>query len=242
MLALAESLAQTMFKFTNIVMYYAPIGVWRGNGLHSGGTWESACLPLPLGKAGADGVRSAARVFFFLVFAAGGPAGENSACSFPENLLPKPATIAFRHQHFRKRPCRAPMEAMEEFWRAAANRGVRDSRGLQLQPGWFNTVSRAGFHLHRAKRAGMHMSWPEQLLMVFTLMLTSKGIAGVPRAVPRGPAGHGVGRFIFPPKPIFIILGVDALIDMAAHVGQRHWQLPRQRRHRPPGKANCNLH
>jgi proton glutamate symport protein len=58
------------------------------------------------------------------------------------------------------------------------------------------------------------MSWPEQLLMVFTLMLTSKGIAGVPRAVPVVLLATA-STFHLPTEPIFIILGVDALIDMA---------------------------
>jgi proton glutamate symport protein len=64
-----------------------------------------------------------------------------------------------------------------------------------------------------AQSAGMHMSWPEQLLMVFTLMLTSKGIAGVPRAVPVVLLATA-SMFHLPTEPIFIILGVDALIDM----------------------------
>ena len=66
-----------------------------------------------------------------------------------------------------------------------------------------------------AQAAGMHMSWSAQLLMIFTLMLTSKGIAGVPRAT----AGHSSWRLPrtlhLPTEPIFIIMGVDAIIDMA---------------------------
>jgi proton glutamate symport protein len=58
------------------------------------------------------------------------------------------------------------------------------------------------------------MSWLEQLLMVFTLMLTSKGIAGVPRAVPVVLLATAA-TFHLPTEPIFLILGVDAVIDMA---------------------------
>jgi proton glutamate symport protein len=65
-----------------------------------------------------------------------------------------------------------------------------------------------------AQAAGIEMSWDHQLLMVFTLMLTSKGVAGVPRAslvILLGTAAS----FDLPVEPIFIILGIDELMDMA---------------------------
>jgi len=65
-----------------------------------------------------------------------------------------------------------------------------------------------------AQAAGMHMSWGEQLLMVFTLMLTSKGVAGVPRAVLVVLLATAA-TFHLPTEPIFIILGIDTLVDMA---------------------------
>ena len=58
------------------------------------------------------------------------------------------------------------------------------------------------------------MTWPQQLFMVFTLMLTSKGVAGVPRAVLVVLLATA-GTLHLPTEPIFLILGVDALIDMA---------------------------
>jgi proton glutamate symport protein len=57
------------------------------------------------------------------------------------------------------------------------------------------------------------MPWSQQLLMVVTLMLTSKGVAGVPRAVPVVLLATA-STFQLPTEPIFVILGVDALIDM----------------------------
>ena len=65
-----------------------------------------------------------------------------------------------------------------------------------------------------AQAAGIDMTWEQQLLMVFTLMLTSKGVAGVPRAslvILLGTASS----FGLPVEPIFIILGIDELMDMA---------------------------
>lgn len=65
-----------------------------------------------------------------------------------------------------------------------------------------------------AQVAGIHLSFDKQLLIVFTLMLTSKGVAGVPRAslvILLGTAAS----FGLPTWPIFIILGIDELMDMA---------------------------
>ena len=65
-----------------------------------------------------------------------------------------------------------------------------------------------------AQAAGIELSFGEQALMVFTLMLTSKGIAGVPRAslvILLGTAAS----FGLPLWPIMAILGIDELMDMA---------------------------
>ena len=65
-----------------------------------------------------------------------------------------------------------------------------------------------------AQVAGIHLSFDKQLIIVFTLMLTSKGVAGVPRAslvILLATATN----FGLPILPIFIILGIDELMDMA---------------------------
>jgi proton glutamate symport protein len=54
----------------------------------------------------------------------------------------------------------------------------------------------------------------QQLVMVFTLMLTSKGIAGVPRATLVVLLATA-SIFHLPTEPMFMILGIDALMDMA---------------------------
>ena len=64
-----------------------------------------------------------------------------------------------------------------------------------------------------AQAAKVPMDWSAQLLMVFTLMLTSKGVAGVPRASLVILAGT-VASFNLPSEPILIIMGIDALMDM----------------------------
>jgi proton glutamate symport protein len=64
-----------------------------------------------------------------------------------------------------------------------------------------------------AQVAGIHMTFGQQLLMVFTLMLTSKGVAGVPRAALVILLAT-VASFRLPVEPVFIILGIDELMDM----------------------------
>ena len=65
-----------------------------------------------------------------------------------------------------------------------------------------------------AQAAGIHLTLGEQLIMVFTLMVTSKGVAGIPRAslvILLGTAAS----FNLPVWPIMAILGIDELMDMA---------------------------
>jgi proton glutamate symport protein len=64
-----------------------------------------------------------------------------------------------------------------------------------------------------AQVAGVHLSFGQQLFMVFTLMLTSKGVAGVPRAALVILLGT-VASFHLPVEPVFIVLGIDELMDM----------------------------
>jgi len=64
-----------------------------------------------------------------------------------------------------------------------------------------------------AQAAGVHLSLGQQLLLMLTLMLTSKGVAGVSRAAIVILLGT-VGSFGLPTEPVFILLGIDQLMDM----------------------------
>lgn len=64
-----------------------------------------------------------------------------------------------------------------------------------------------------AQAAGIHMGWGEQLLMMGTLILTSKGIAGVPRAT-LVVLFATAAILRLPTEPIFVLMGIDALMDM----------------------------
>jgi proton glutamate symport protein len=206
-LSFAESLTQTMFKFTNIVMYYAPIGVGAAMAYTVGHMGISVLLPL--GKL----VLTAYGALF--VFVGGVLLPIAFAARLPLMRLVRhiaePATIAFATSTSEAALPRA-MENMEKF-------GVpREIVAFVIPAGYsFNldgsTLYLALASIFVAQAAGMHMSWKEQLMMVFALMLTSKGVAGVPRAV-LVVLMATAGTFHLPSEPIFIILGVDALIDM----------------------------
>ena len=65
-----------------------------------------------------------------------------------------------------------------------------------------------------AQAAGVEMTLGQQLIMMLTLMLTSKGVAGVPRASLVILSGT-LATFHLPIGGIALILGVDAVMDMA---------------------------
>ena len=208
MLRFAESLSQTMFKFTNIVMYYAPIGVGAAMAYTVGHMGIGVLLPLGKLVLTAYGALLA---FLLLVLLPVAVLARLPLRRFLKYVA-EPATIAFATSTSEAALPRA-MECMEEF-------GVpREIVSFVIPAGYsFNldgsTLYLALASIFIAQAAGLHMSWLEQLLMVFTLMLTSKGIAGVPRAVPVVLLATAA-TFHLPTEPIFLILGVDAVIDMA---------------------------
>jgi proton glutamate symport protein len=65
-----------------------------------------------------------------------------------------------------------------------------------------------------AQAAGVHMTVGQQFTMLVTLMLTSKGVAGVPRASLVILIGT-LSSFHLPVEPAYFILGIDELMDMA---------------------------
>ena len=105
-----------------------------------------------------------------------------------------PATIAFATTSSES----ALPKAMENMERLGVPRRIV---GFVLPTGYSFNLDGTTLYLSLAsifvaQAAGVHMSWPNQIVMLLTLMLTSKGVAGVPRAS-------------------LVILGVDELMDMA---------------------------
>ena len=208
MLKFCESLTETMFSFTNLVMYFAPFGVGAAIAYTVGHMGIGVLLPL--GKLLLTGY-GALLAFLLLILLPISRVARIPLVRFIKAVA-EPATIAFATSASEAALPRA-MEAMEAF-------GVpRRIVAFVIPAGYsFNldgsTLYLALASIFVAQAAGMHMGWTEQLLMVFTLMLTSKGVAGVPRAVLVVLLATAA-TFHLPTEPIFIILGIDALMDMA---------------------------
>jgi proton glutamate symport protein len=208
MLKFCESLSATMFSFTNLVMYFAPIGVGAAMAYTVGHMGIGVLLPL--GKLLMTGY--AALIAFLLLVLL--PIALSARLPLARFLraVAEPATIAFATSTSEAALPRA-MEEMEAF-------GVpRRIVAFVIPAGYsFNmdgsSVYLALASIFVAQAAGIHMSWGQQLVMVFTLMLTSKGVAGVPRATLVVLLATA-SLFHLPTEPIFIILGIDALMDMA---------------------------
>jgi proton glutamate symport protein len=206
-LSLAESLTQTMFRFTNIVIYLAPLGVGGAMAYTVGHMGMKVLLPL-LNLIFTVYAAYAAFIVLVLIpvmFIARVPLGRFI------KYVAEPATIAFATSTSEAALPRA-MESMELF-------GVpRQIVAFVIPAGYsFNmdggSVWLAVAALFLAQTAGISMSWQQQLILVFTLMVTSKGIAGVPRAslvvlIATAAALH------LPTAAIVLLLGADGIVDM----------------------------
>jgi proton glutamate symport protein len=196
-----------MFSFTNLVMYFAPFGVGAAMAYTVGQLGIGALLPLL--KLLLTGY-AALIVFLLAVLLPIALIARLPLRRFL-NAVAEPATIAFATSAS-EAALPVAMERMEEF-------GVpRRIVAFVIPAGYsFNldgsTLYLAVASLFVAQVAGMHMSWSAQLFMVFALMLTSKGVAGVPRAVLVVLLATAA-TFHLPTEPIFMILGIDALMDM----------------------------
>ncbi len=208
MLSFCESLTATMFAFTNLVMYFAPVGVGAAMAYTVGHVGITVLLPL--GKLLLTGYGALA--FFLLVVLLPIALFARLPIGRFVRAVAEPATIAFATSTS-EAALPSAMESMEEF-------GVpRRIVAFVVPAGYsFNldgsTLYLAVASIFVAQVAGIHFTWLQQLFMVFTLMLTSKGVAGVPRAVLVVLLATAA-TFHLPTEPIFIILGIDALMDMA---------------------------
>ncbi len=208
MVNFAEGLSEAMFKFTNLVMYLAPIAVFAAIAYSVGhmGIGILANLFKLLATLYVALIALVILVFLpIMVFL------KIPIRNFIR-AISEPATIAFATTSSESALPRA-MEAMEKF-------GVpRKIVAFVIPTGYSFNLDGTTLYLSLAsifvaQVAGIHLSIEKQLLIVFTLMLTSKGVAGVPRAslvILLGTAAS----FGLPLWPIFIILGIDELMDMA---------------------------
>jgi len=208
MLVFTDSLAETMFKFTNIVMYFAPLGVGAAIAYTVGSTGMG--ILLNLAKLLAT-LYVALLVFVFGVLLPIAIVAKVPMKKFI-SAVAEPFTIAFGTASSEAALPRA-MEAMESI-------GVpREIVAFVMPTGYSFNLDGSTLYLSLAsifvaQAAGIHMSVGQQILMLLTLMLTSKGTAGVSRAAIVILLAT-VGSFGLPVEPVFILLGVDQLMDMA---------------------------
>jgi proton glutamate symport protein len=204
----SESLAEVMFKFTNIVMYFAPIAVF-------------AAIAYTVGHMGLDILYNLFKLLAtlyvaliaFLVFVL-----LPVALVFRIPIRPfikavsEPATIAFATSNSES-ALPSAMESMEKF-------GIpRKIVAFVIPTGYSFNLDGTTLYLSLAsifvaQAAGIDLPIEKQIVICFTLMLTSKGVAGVSRAALVILLGTVVS-FGLPVEPVFIILGIDVLMDMA---------------------------
>jgi proton glutamate symport protein len=206
--AFCESLAEIMFKYTGYVMYLAPLGV-------------GAAMAVTIGKNGVTVLFSLSKLVgtlyaALIVFVVFGMGSVILLARIPFKrfieAVRQPWLIAFSTASS-EAALPLALENMERF-------GVpKQIVAFVLPTGYsFNldgsTLYLALASVFVAQAAGIEMPLSQQILMMLTLMLSSKGVAAVPRASLVILAGT-LASFNLPLEGIAIILGVDALMDMA---------------------------
>jgi proton glutamate symport protein len=210
-----ESLADIMFRFTEFVMKFAPVGVGAAMAYTIGHNekgldvlWNLGALVLTL---------YGALIFFSLIVLL--PIALIFKVPLKDffNAVKTPASIAFATTSSES----ALPKAMENLVLLGVPRRIV---GFVLPTGYsFNLdgttlyLSLAAIFVAQAAGhpiADFSASWDKQILMLLTLMLTSKGVAGVPRASLVILLGT-LASFGLPVEGVLLILGVDELMDMA---------------------------
>ncbi len=206
--AFCGSLAEVMFRFTRYVMYLAPVGVGAAIAVTVGS--KGVAVLFGLSKLVAT-MYAAAVLCILLVLFPGIVLFRIPLGKF-YRAVREPFLIGFSTASS-EAALPLALENMEQF-------GVpKHIVGFVIPAGYsFNLVGTALYlslaSIFVAQAAGLNLSLGDQLLMMLTLMLTSKGVAGVPRSALVILAGT-LATFHLPMEGIAVLLGVDALLDMA---------------------------
>ena len=208
LLSFFEGLSETMFKFTNIVMYLAPLAV-------------GGAIAYTIGQLGVGVLSNLLKLlatlhvaliaFLLLVLLPVALIARVPVRRFVRAVA-EPASIAYATSTSEAALPRA-MEAMEAL-------GVpKQIVAFVIPTGYSFNLDGSTLYLSLAaifvaQACNKPLSLGEQVLLVLTLMLTSKGVAGVPRAS-LVILMATLGSFNLPVWPVYIILGIDALMDMA---------------------------
>jgi proton glutamate symport protein len=207
MLSFAESLSETMFKFTNIVMYSAPVGVFGAVAYTVGHLGLGVLLPLLKLLA----TMYVALAFFIVCVLF--PIALVSQVPVKQFLraVAEPVTIAFATASSEAALPRA-MEEMESF-------GVpRETVAFVLPTGYSFNLDGSSLYqslalLFIAQAAGIPLTIGQQAVMLLTLLVSSKGTAGVARAS-LVIVLAAAASFHLPTEPLFLLFGIDQLMDM----------------------------
>jgi proton glutamate symport protein len=207
-IAFCGSLAEVMFRFTRYVMRLAPIGVGAAIAVTVGS--KGIHVLFGLGTLILTMYVSSLLCILLVLFPAL-PLFGIPVKSFYKAVR-EPFLIGFSTASS-EAALPLALENMELF-------GVpKHIVGFVIPTGYsFNLVGSALYlslaSVFVAQAAGKSMTIWEQLVMMLTLMLTSKGVAGVPRAALVILAGT-LATFQLPMEGVAVLLGVDALLDMA---------------------------
>jgi len=206
--SVCESVSEVMFRYTNYVMLFAPLGVFGAMAATVGE--KGLGVLLNLGKLVATLYGAQA---FFVIFVLGAVTviARIPLRRFISHVR-EPVLIAFSTASS-EAAFPIALENMERF-------GVpKHIVAFVLPTGYSFNLDGSTLYLSLAamfvaQAAGVHVPFGTQLIMMLTLMLTSKGAAGVPRASLVILAGT-LATFNLPVEGIAVILGVDTLMDMA---------------------------
>lgn len=208
MLAFFEGLAEVMFKFTGYVMTFAPIGI-------------GGAIAYTVGKSGLGVLLSLGKLVLTLYGA----------------LVVFVLAVLLPVAWFAKVPIKRFLQKVKEPWLLAFSTASSEAAlplamtrleelgvpkriiAFVMPTGYsFNldgtTLYLALASVFAAQAAGVEMTVGQQVVMLLTLMLTSKGVAAVPRAALVILSGT-LTMFGLPLEAVAVILGVDALMDMA---------------------------
>jgi proton glutamate symport protein len=203
-----SALAEVMFRYTRYVMYLAPVGVAAALAVTVGS--KGMGVLLGLGKLVLT-MYGALVLFVALVFGGVVLLARIPARPF-YRAVREPFLLAFSTASS-EAALPLALENMERF-------GVpKHIVGFIIPTGYTFNLDGSTLYLSLAsmfvaQAAGVHLSIGQQIVMMLTLMLTSKGVAGVPRASLVILAGT-LATFHLPMEGIAVLLGVDALLDMA---------------------------
>ena len=202
-----ESTASVMFKFTGYVMAFAPIGVFAAIAATVGG--KGLAILFTLGKLIALMYLGLA-IFVLIVLG-----GVSYLIRVPfltfVKAIREPFLIAFTTASSEAALPKS-LEVMERF-------GVpKNIVGFVLPTGYSFNLDGTTLYLSLAsvfvaQLAGVPMTFGQQLVMMLTLMLTSKGVAGVPRAA-LVVLTATLTQFGLPLEGAAILLGIDQIMDM----------------------------